>query len=148
MKLTSPDSLSGLKRRQSLLYLLIFSLVTIIIWAAFNIFRSQKSEPIPNELLKLARELNPSIDTSVIDALSRKKLFSEAELNNFPIYTIVTDSLRQEILVTIDQAKEIESEKQSQIVKLRAERLVAPTPEPTPETGITPVSTSNSQIQQ
>ena len=56
----SNKTLQNLKRRQMLMYIMLFSLLTIVIWAVFSLLYSQKKVPIPPELLKLSQPLNPN----------------------------------------------------------------------------------------
>ncbi|MEN8253274.1 MAG: hypothetical protein ABFQ62_02785 [Patescibacteria group bacterium] len=131
-------TLQGLKRRQALMYVMLFSLVTIVIWAVFSLFSSQKKVPIPPELLKLAQPLNPNIDTQIIEKLEHKKEYTNSELKNFPIYTVIVNTQTRDInLVTIDKAEAQEEEKRQEQEKIRQERLA--TPKPTPSTEIIPV---------
>lgn len=134
-------TIQGLKRRQMLMYLMLFSLLTIVIWAIFSLLYSQKKVPIPPELLRLSQPLNPNIDTEIIQKLENKKFYQDSELRNFPIYTIIVDQqTRESTLITVDKAQEREDEKLKEQEKIRQERLA--TPAPTPTTGIIPATNS------
>lgn len=82
-------NLGNLQQKQTLLRILVFTLVTVVIWVALTIFRSQQKTGIAPELLKLAEPLNPNIDVSVIERIEQKKAYSEADLQNFTILKII-----------------------------------------------------------
>ncbi len=83
--------LSGLYRNQHLLGLLLFSLVTIIIWVSIGLITSQSKTSLPPELQKMAKSLNPTLNTEVLDQIEDKKTFSDEELRSFPIYRILSE---------------------------------------------------------
>ncbi|CAN5288309.1 hypothetical protein BH10PAT2_BH10PAT2_0470 [soil metagenome] len=98
-------TLKSLNNQQNFLRILIFSVVTIMIWIAFSIFRTQQTPQISAELQKMALPLNPTINLDVINRIDQKKAYSDAELGNFPIYGVVQDkSGGQSITVINDQA--------------------------------------------
>lgn len=148
------SSLPSLQRRQSLLYILIFTLVTITIWAGFSILRanqrvSNSTEVIPPELKRLARPLNPSIDTTVLTNLQAKKQFSSAELGDFPIYTIaINRETRNQELLTVEQAAAQEKQRLEERQAITRERAASPSATPN-LTGVeilpNPVATSSAQ---
>lgn len=88
---TASKELKQLYKRQTMLQILIFTMVTIFIWLAFSIFRSQKKTAITAEQNQLAAPLTPNINATVIDQLENKVHFSDQELNDFPIYKIQID---------------------------------------------------------
>ena len=97
------NKIAQLRQRQRLLQILIFSLITIIIWMTFSLFRSQKKTVISAEQTRLAQPLNPTIKTEVLEKLQQKKIFSESELSVFPIYKIlISKDGRQSEIVTIE----------------------------------------------
>lgn len=99
------SDLSHLHQRQRLLQILIFSLITIMIWISFSLIRSQKKTSISAELTKFAEPLTPSINTEVIEKLEQKRQFSASELQSFPIYKVlVSDDGTNRAVVTIDTA--------------------------------------------
>jgi hypothetical protein len=94
--------LVSLQRRQQMLYIGMFSLVTVMVWVAVNLFQSQKTTQISPELKKKALPLTPSINQQVIQQIEEKRGFSEEELANFPIYKLILNREGGEDFVTID----------------------------------------------
>jgi len=95
--------IAGLKIRQQVLYILIFTLVTIIVWVFFSLFLSQKKEASDPQLLQLAKALNPNLDTQIIGELERKRQYVPADLANFVIYKLVlAEDRRSEQKTAID----------------------------------------------
>jgi hypothetical protein len=92
--------LHGLKQKQAFLRILIFSLVTVIIWVGLSIFRTQQQTSVSSELQKLSEPLNPNINTTVLDRIEQKRVYSAEELTNFTIYRIVVDKNGKEEIVT------------------------------------------------
>lgn len=82
-------TIDSLKQKQAFLKVLIFSLVTIMIWVGFSIFRSQNTTSISPELLALAVPLNPNINLNVINTIKNKRQFTDNELSSFTIYKLV-----------------------------------------------------------
>lgn len=93
------SQLSQLQQKQTLLKIFIFTLVTIIIWVGLTLFRTQQQTGIRPELLVKAEALNPNISVQVIDQIEQKRVFTEAELSDFPIYSIVTLKTGEQQLV-------------------------------------------------
>lgn len=88
--------LANLRQRQEILAILIFSLVAIMIWVAVDLFSSQQRTAISAELQKLARPLNPIIQTQIIDELEQKRHYGENDLLSFPIYRVLSAKERDE----------------------------------------------------
>jgi len=95
--MTSP--LTGLKQKQGLLRILVFSLATIFIWIIYSLFHSQNTTEISPELLKLAEPLNPNINIDVLQRIEQKKVYSDTELSSFPINRVVLQSDGSEQIV-------------------------------------------------
>jgi len=120
-------TLRTLRRKQNFLYVMLFSLVTIGIWLGFSIFLSQKRSPIEPELIELSLPLNPNINLSVLESLSQKRTYSQDELKNFTIYTLITDQkTRQKVLVTLSEYQRRQEE------EARSQLAPSPSPSPTP----------------
>lgn len=99
--------LSYLKNKQQLLYLMLFSLATVIIWVTISLITSQKKPGISPELQKLAIPLNPTLNQETLRKIEQKQYFSEDDLREFPIYKIITSSNGiDEKVVTIGTAEE------------------------------------------
>lgn len=84
-------TLEALRHQQIFLRILIFSIVTIMIWVGFTLFRSQQVVQIPAELQKMAIPLTPTIDLDVVTRIEQKKDYTDQELSNFPIYLLSND---------------------------------------------------------
>jgi hypothetical protein len=111
-------TLDTLKHKQWFLRLLVFSLVTAMIWVGVSLFRSQQKTAIPEELQKLAIPLNPNINTDVISRVEQKKSFTSEELRSFPVYRVIRLKNGEERVVTEIPAEETSS--------------TAPSPAPSP----------------
>lgn len=96
--------LEWLRRRQDLLYILMFSLVTIIIWVGVTLFRPDTSQRVDPRLQELALPLNPNLDTTTLDLVSESPYFAPEDLNDFPIFTILVED--QTRIVTLQEAEE------------------------------------------
>lgn len=81
--------LNNLQRRQQLLYILLFSFATVIVWIGVSLLTSQRRTGIPPEIQTLASPLNPAINTDVLVEMQGKRSYSDEELQSFPIYRIV-----------------------------------------------------------
>ena len=96
--MTIQDQLARLRNRRDLLAILLFLLVIIVFWIGLGIFSSQQKSGISATQRQISQPLNPSLDTSVIEKLELKDVYSEAELRDFSIF-VVTDSQGQAVLV-------------------------------------------------
>lgn len=83
------NAIQILQQKQGFLRLLIFSLVTVMIWVGFSLFLSQQQTEISPELQALAKPLNPNIHLEVINQIQGKRAFSDSELQNFPILRVI-----------------------------------------------------------
>jgi hypothetical protein len=113
--------LNQLKQQQRIFQILIFSLVTIVIWVTFSLLKTQRDTSIPNELRELASPLTPTINTEVISELEQKQHYTASDLQSFPIYTILVskDSGFEQIVTKEERERQIELQNQ-------------PSPSPTP----------------
>jgi len=93
------SQLSQLQKRQTLLKIFIFTLVTVIIWVGLTLFRTQQETGIRPELITKSEALNPNINIEVVDQLEQKRQYTDQELSDFPIYTIFTTKSGEEQLV-------------------------------------------------
>lgn len=81
--------LSGLRFKQQALYLMIFSFVTVTIWIGGSLFSSQKRTGISPELLELAKPLNPTINTGLLEEIEARKNYTDEELKYFQVYKVI-----------------------------------------------------------
>lgn len=94
--------LSTLQRNQTFLKILIFTLVTVIIWVGMTLFRTQRSTEISPELIRLSEPLNPNINMAVIERVEQKRSFSPEELADFPIYSLFVSRTGEEQMVVFN----------------------------------------------
>lgn len=99
------QSLTTLKSRQQLLYIMVFSLVAVMFWIGGSLFRSQKSTQISSELRTLAEPLIPTIDRTVINQLLAKKKYEDIELRRFPIFAIRIDDKGNKVQTNVTQTQ-------------------------------------------
>ncbi len=130
-------NLGNLQQKQTLLRILVFTLVTVVIWVALTLFRSQQKTGIAPELQKLAEPLNPNIDVQVIERIEAKKAYSEADLQNFTILKIVRNKEGEDQI--IDGALPAQTGSASSLLLLNN-----PTPSPSPEVSAAPTSSPSS----
>jgi len=86
-----PKELSSLRHNRQFLIILLFSLVTIVVWVSISLITSQTKTSISPELQKLAIPLNPSINVQVLEQIEEKRAYDPSQLSSFPIYLLTTD---------------------------------------------------------
>jgi len=94
---TIQGELKSLQDNQRLLAILVFSLVTVVIWVGFSLLNSQTKSSISPELRALAKPLNPTINTDVLDEIAAKREYTPDELTNFTIYSIKLSDAQKSI---------------------------------------------------
>jgi hypothetical protein len=95
---------SSLQHKQTLLKIMIFTLVTVIIWVGLTLFRTQRETGITPKQQLLAEPLNPNINMSVLERLEQKRYYTPEELADFPIYSLVVTKAGEEQLVVFSAA--------------------------------------------
>ncbi|MFZ1721425.1 MAG: hypothetical protein WAU07_02880 [Microgenomates group bacterium] len=106
-KTTIANEFSKLKQNQKLLAILILFFVCTIAWTAASLFSSQTSSSISPKLLEISKPLNPVLNVDALSRIEAKKLYTDEELADFPIYKIViTESGRGERIVNINTTAE------------------------------------------
>jgi len=133
-------TLKSLNNQQNFLRILIFSVVTIMIWIAFTIFRTQQTTQISPELQKMALPLTPTIDMDVISRIDQKKSYSDQELSSFPVYGLVIDKTGQQTIQIINgqgagQTTTTTATPASESAKIAAPEVTTE-PAPSPETSV------------
>lgn len=130
--------LKSLQDNQKLLSILLFSFVTIVIWITISLVTSQKRTAISPESQALAKPLNPSINTDVLNQIEQKRSFQATELQEFPIYVVFKERGNTSVFDqggsstvqvqpdTINSLNEISTSSGS------AQTSTTPTPEPLP----------------
>lgn len=99
---TWQKQLTNLRHKQQLMYILVFSLATVVVWVTVSLVGSQRRTEIPKELLDLAKPLNPTINRQVLNQLQSKRAYAPSELQAFPIYKTIIDKSGTTSKVTID----------------------------------------------
>ncbi len=131
------QEIAGLRHNQYFLAILVLLFVSIIVWTSVSIVTSQKETKVSPKLLQLAKPLSPSLKGEVIDELEAKRIFTDEELSQFPIYKIlVSQDGRQKKVVTIDTIEE-------EIENFQPVRR-NPSPSPSPTPAVQSPSASNS----
>jgi len=120
--------MSALHRSQTFLRILIFTLVTAIIWVGLSLFRTQEETGISPKLLKLAEPLNPNINIDVLSRIEQKRGFTEQELSDFPIYSISTDKSGGEQVVVFTAGDKVKKAVQTESASSSA-AAVQPSPQ-------------------
>jgi hypothetical protein len=121
--------LSSLQRNQTFLRIMIFTLVTVIIWVGITLFKTQNDTGISPKELRLAVPLNPNINVDVLTRIEQKRTFSQAELSDFPIYSIVTSKTGEEELIIFNASdKSKQSTKTQSINPNGAAAVTSPAP--------------------
>jgi len=82
--------LTSLHRRQQILYVMIFTFATVVIWVGISLITSQQKSQISPQLKALALPLNPTLSRPTLDILQQKRVFRPDQLHGFPIYRLVT----------------------------------------------------------
>lgn len=108
------SQIADLKQRKFLFTFLVFLLVVILLWVMMNLFTAQNTLKISTELKNLASPLTPSVDTTVLDTLEKKQIYSVSDLAKFDIYMVQEDENNKNLM---------------KIVKVGADQLVV-TPSP------------------
>jgi len=90
------DEFKALQDHQKLLTVMIFSLLTVVVWVVVSLLSSQRTDTIDPELTALSKPLNPSINTEVLSQIEQKRAYTQAELADFPIY--VRKTTTQEVM--------------------------------------------------
>jgi hypothetical protein len=92
-----------LRYKQEILAIFSLLLVSVLFWIIISLFSSQQKTKITPELTKMAVTLNPTVNTALLDELVTKKMYTQSELSQFPIFTIIYDKRTQEgKIVSID----------------------------------------------
>lgn len=87
--------MNRLKTNQQILTILVLLFICMIFWIIVSLFSSQNSTKISPEISQMAKPFNPTLDASVLDTLDSKRVLSEEELADFPIFVIQRDPTDQ-----------------------------------------------------
>ncbi len=95
-------SIKSLYNQQNFVRILIFSVVTVMIWIGFSIFRTQQTTQISAELQQMSLPLNPTINMDLINRIDAKKTYTDQELSLFPIYALTADRTGADTIAVIN----------------------------------------------
>ena len=98
--------LQKIRKSQKALTIFVLLFVLVIVWGIVTLFAAKQETKIDNQVLLLAKPLNPTIDTTQFAKMQLKRTFSDAELANFPIYQLLTnEKSREEVVVPLGVTK-------------------------------------------
>jgi hypothetical protein len=100
------QAITQLKQRQQLLAILVFSLVSIMVWIGVGLITSQHSSAISPDLRQKAEPLTPNINTQIIQRIEAEEYMLEEELQDFPVFRVVDPDERA---VEEEEAEESEN---------------------------------------
>lgn len=126
------NQLSSLQHRQTILKIMIFTLVTAVIWVGLTLFRTQQKTEISPELQKLAIPLNPNLNLGALTRIEAKKEYTEQDLSDFPVYSLVIDRGTGEKVVVFNASDKSRSNQaaQAQQKAVAEEEATAASPSP------------------
>lgn len=103
--------LAKLYQRQGLLFILIFSLVTIAVWIVITLVLAQGRPQITPQQQRLATPLTPNLDEAILQQLTTRQTNIPDDVNDFPIYVIyIDDNAETRRLLTIEQVNTLEAQ--------------------------------------
>lgn len=108
------DQLKNLKHGQQLLAMAILLLVVSVAWIFLGIFTGQQSSSITPAQKKASAPLTPQLDETILEEIENKKVYSESELDTFPIYKIISINRGKEqtiVPITFDESELSEDSK-------------------------------------
>ncbi len=83
--------LEGLRQREDLLRIFIFTLVTVFFWIGFEIYLSQQRTKVPEDYQRYTLPLNPNIDRNALQEIESRRGFSDEDLQSFSVSIPVTE---------------------------------------------------------
>jgi hypothetical protein len=81
--------LEKLKHKKKLLVILIFALVSVLVWIVVGIFSAQTKLGVSPALTAMAKPLTPTLKGAVLETIEQKKYYPENQLEAFPIFAII-----------------------------------------------------------
>ena len=61
------------KKLPSLVILMILSLITVLFWVSFSVYRVFTNKPAPIVPEEIIRDLNPTLDSSLIKEMEQRR---------------------------------------------------------------------------
>lgn len=115
-----------LKKRKKYLIALILLFAIVIAWIGVSVFSSQQKLGISPEDKKLAQPIKPSLNIQTIEVLEQKRVYSDQELDNFPVLAEVEDESGNVFLMDVQEARELErNQAEARAAEEEAKRLEA-----------------------
>lgn len=71
----------GRNFKRDLFYLSIMSLLTVLTWLGFDVYRAYRRVQIPQVLKKQIQPLDPNLDTQVLSSLSQRQYKNREDLS-------------------------------------------------------------------
>ena len=81
--------LEKIKHKKKLLVILIFALVSVLVWIIVSIFSAQTKMGISPALTAMAQPLTPTLKGAVLETIEQKKHYPENQLEAFPIFAVI-----------------------------------------------------------
>ncbi|NCN50998.1 MAG: hypothetical protein GW925_00925 [Candidatus Pacebacteria bacterium] len=123
------DQLKSLRHGQQLLAIIILLLIVSIGWIFLGIFAGQQTSKISPELTKAASPLTPQLDDTILEEIENKHEYTKEELENFPIYKVISINRgKEQTIVPISYDESEQEEKSKPTVTL--DKIAAPSPDP------------------
>jgi len=81
--------LEKIKHKKKLLVILVFALVSVLVWIVVGIFSAQTKMGISPALTAMAKPLTPTLKGAVLETIEQKEYYSSNQLEDFPIFAII-----------------------------------------------------------
>lgn len=83
-----------MKRKKSLnkdiLTLSILTLITVLSWIGFDIYRQIKKSTLSSDLKQKMADFNPTLDKKTLESLKERKVLTQEELDSVPELSTLT----------------------------------------------------------
>ncbi len=94
--------MNQLKFGKDALVLSIITLLTVLCWVGFEVYRAYTQTTIPQVIRELARPLDPNIDIALIEDIAEKHQPSDEELN-IPIVPLPSPTPELEVELEVEE---------------------------------------------
>jgi hypothetical protein len=86
---------------QQALHLAILTLITVLVWAGFEIYRAYTKTTVALEVRELLAPLNPNLETELMENFKHQREISLEEIKRFPFKPSeeMKESLREQELI-------------------------------------------------
>ncbi len=116
---------------------MVLLLVGSLIWVLMTIMNAGDESEVTAKALKYVTPINPNLDVAVFAIVESKRLFTEAELELFPINQLIKDKSGNYTVLPFDAPKELVME-----IKTGNKPKIAPTAPAVPSPPATPTATA------